>query len=182
MPGAGLKEMAWVEPSGQERPEEAGQAGYVCGLGGRMAGALMDDEEERGASVGGDTVLRLWHAAQAALPVMLPATREGPPWERVLDTADPQGKPIPCTGGQQDELQGGALVVLWTSSAAGGGRAMPGTCRCGALRPRHQSRQAADARQRHRPARGRGARAVPGPCRGRRPMRSRRPASYAMPR
>ena len=43
---------------------------------------------------------------------MLPATKEDQPWERLLDTADPQGEPLPWTGGQQYELQGRSMVVL----------------------------------------------------------------------
>jgi len=116
MPGAGLQEMAWVEPAGQAQPEEAWQAGAGRGLGERMAGECMDEGEEHGASMGGETVLWLWHAAQAAMPCTLPATREGQPWERVRETTAPPGKPIPGTGGPQDELQGSALVVLWTST------------------------------------------------------------------
>jgi hypothetical protein len=42
----------------------------------------------------------------------LPATREGELWERLLDTAAPQGMPLACTGGQQYKLQGRALAVL----------------------------------------------------------------------
>jgi len=81
-----------------------------------MAGDLIGDVDEHGEPIVGDTVLLLLNAHHEAIPFTLPATSEGQPWERLLDTADPQGKPIQCTGGQQYALQGRALVVLRTST------------------------------------------------------------------
>jgi glycogen operon protein len=57
-------------------------------------------------------MLLLLNAHYEAVPFTLPATREGELWERLLDTADPQGLPVVCTGGQQYELQGRAMTVL----------------------------------------------------------------------
>jgi hypothetical protein len=37
-------------------------------------------------------------------------------WECLLDTADPQGMPLECTGGQQYKLQGRAMAVLRTKA------------------------------------------------------------------
>ena len=114
--GEDIQDISWFEPSGQEMTEEAWNAGYVRCLGVRMAGDLIGDMDERGEPIVGDTVLLLLNAHHEAIAFTLPATREGQPWERLLDTADPQGKPIQCTGGQQYALQGRALVVLRTST------------------------------------------------------------------
>jgi glycogen operon protein len=109
--GEGIQDIAWFEPSGQEMTEEAWNAGYVRCLGVWMAGDLIGDVDEHGEPIVGDTVLLLLNAHHEVIPFTLPATREGQGWERLLDTADPQGKSISCAGGRQYELQGRALVV-----------------------------------------------------------------------
>ncbi len=60
----------------------------------------------------GDTILLLLNAHYEAIPFTLPATQEGELWERLLDTADPQGMPLAGTGEQQYKLQGRAMAVL----------------------------------------------------------------------
>jgi glycogen operon protein len=57
-------------------------------------------------------MLLLLNAHHEAIPFTLPATREGELWERLLDTADPQGMPLACTSGQQYKLPGRAMTVL----------------------------------------------------------------------
>jgi isoamylase len=112
--GADVQDIAWFDPSGQEMSEEAWQAGYVRCLGVQLAGDLIGDVDERGEPVVGDTILLLLNAHYEAIPFMLPSTRTGQPWERLFDTADPQGEPISCPGEQQYELQGRSMVVLRT--------------------------------------------------------------------
>jgi isoamylase len=62
----------------------------------------------------GDTILLLMNAHYEAIPFTLPALREGQPWERLFDTADPQGESRQSTCGQQYELQGRSMTVLRT--------------------------------------------------------------------
>src|SRR5262249_1205074 len=106
------QDISWFEPSGQEMTEEAWNAGYVRCLGVRMAGDLIGEMDEHGEPIVGDTVLLLLNAHHEAIPFTLPVTREGQPWECLLDTADPQGKPLQCTGGQQYQLQGRSMAVF----------------------------------------------------------------------
>jgi glycogen operon protein len=110
--GEGIQDLLWFEPSGQEMTEEAWNTGYARCLGVRLAGDLIGEVDERGEDIVGDTVLLLLNAHHEAIPFTLPATREGELWERLLDTADPQGMPLACTGGQQYKLQGRAMAVL----------------------------------------------------------------------
>ena len=81
-------------------------------LGYGLAGDLIGEVDERGEDIVGDTILLLLNAHHEAIPFTLPATREGELWERLLDTADPQGMPLTCAGGQQYQLQGRAMAVL----------------------------------------------------------------------
>jgi len=110
--GAGIQDISWFEPAGQEMTEEAWNTGYTRCLGVRLAGDLIGEVDERGEDIVGDTMLLLLNAHYEAIPFTLPATWEGEVWERLLDTAAPQSPPLVCTGGQQYELQGRAMAVL----------------------------------------------------------------------
>ena len=112
--GAGIQDISWFEPSGQEMTEEAWNTGYARCLGVQLAGDLIGEVDERGEDIVGDTMLLLLNAHYEAIPFALPATWEGEVWERLLDTAEPQSPPLMCTGGQQYELQGRAMAVLRT--------------------------------------------------------------------
>jgi glycogen operon protein len=113
--GEGIQDISWFDSSGQEMTEEAWNTGHMRCLGVRLAGDLIGDVDERGESVVGDTMLLLLNAHHEAIPFLLPATQEKQPWERLLDTAEPQGEPRQCPGGQQYELQGRSMVVLRSS-------------------------------------------------------------------
>ena len=73
--------------------EEAWNTGYARCLGVRLAGDLIGEMDERGEPIVGDTMLLLLNAHYEAIPFTLPALGEGQQWERLLDTADPQGMP-----------------------------------------------------------------------------------------
>jgi glycogen operon protein len=94
--------------------EDVWQAGFVRCLGVRLAGDLIGDVDERGEPIVGDTIMLLLNAHDEAIPFILPLTRDNLPWECLLDTATPQGAPLPCAGGQPYELQGRSMVVLHT--------------------------------------------------------------------
>jgi isoamylase len=112
--GAGIQDITWFEPSGQEMTEEAWNTGYVRCLGVRLAGDLIGDVDEHGEPIVGDTMLLLLNAHHEPIPFTLPATAESQSWERLLDTADPQGEPLQWTGGQPYALRGRSMVVLRT--------------------------------------------------------------------
>jgi isoamylase len=110
--GAGIQDISWFEPAGQEMTEEAWNTGYTRCLGVRLAGDLLGEVDERGEDIVGDTILLLLNAHYEAISFTLPATQEGELWERLLDTADPQSIPLTCTDGQQYTLHGRAMAVL----------------------------------------------------------------------
>jgi glycogen operon protein len=110
--GEGIQDISWFEPSGQEMTEEAWNTEYARCLGVRLAGDLIGEMDERGETIVGDTILLLLNAHHEAVPFTLPTTREGELWERLLDTADHQGMPLTCSGGQEYQLQGRAMAVM----------------------------------------------------------------------
>jgi len=123
--GAGIQDIAWFEPSGQEMTEEAWNTGYVRCLGVRLAGDLIGDVDERGEPIVGDTMLLLLNAHHEPIPFTLPAAAESQSWERLLDTADPQGEPLQWIGGQPYALRGRSMVVLRTRAQQERASALP---------------------------------------------------------
>jgi glycogen operon protein len=112
--GEGIQDISWFEPSGQEMTEESWNAGYIRCLSVRLAGDLIGEVDERGEPIVGDTILLLLNAHYEPIPFMLPTLPEGQQWERLLDTADPQGEALQYKDGQPYELQGRSMVVLRT--------------------------------------------------------------------
>ena len=93
---------------------EAWQTGYARCLGVHLPGDLIGDSDERGEPLWGDSILLLMNAHYEALPFTVPTRGEGKPWERLLDTADPQGEAMAYPAGQPYTLQGRSMVVLRT--------------------------------------------------------------------
>ena len=112
--GEGILDISWFDPSGEEMTEEAWNTGYARCLGVRWAGDLIGETDEKGDPVVGDTILLLMNAHHEAISFTLPDVKEGQQWERLLDTADPQGEPRPCPEGQPYELHGRSMAVLRT--------------------------------------------------------------------
>ncbi len=111
--GSDVKDIAWLEPSGKEMTDEAWHAPFVRCLGVRLAGDAIDDVDERGDHMTGDTLLLLMNAHHEPIPFTLPAPRpQAQRWERLVDTAAPQAASQMFNGGVAYPLQGRALAVL----------------------------------------------------------------------
>ncbi len=116
--GSDVKDISWLDPSGNEMTDEAWGAGYVKCLGVRLAGDLIGDVDERGERIVGDTLLLLLNAHHEAIPFALPAHKEGQEWELLLDTAAPDAGERVLHGGDKHDLQGRSLA-LYRIRAAG---------------------------------------------------------------
>ncbi|MBI2824978.1 MAG: glycogen debranching protein GlgX [Planctomycetia bacterium] len=87
--GAEAREIAWLEPTGKEMPDEAWNAPYVRCLGVQLFGQSID-VDEHGEMISGDTVLILFNADHAnKIPFVLPPPGTEHPWELLFDTARP---------------------------------------------------------------------------------------------
>ena len=110
--GSDIKDISFFNPSGQEMSDEDWNAGFVKCLGVRLAGDLVNDENERGEPIVGETLLILLNGHWEPIPFTLPATSEGHIWDRILDTADLSEEPRDFEGGQEYPLQDRSFVVL----------------------------------------------------------------------
>lgn len=84
--GSGVKDVCWLEPSGKEMDDDAWSAGFVRSLGVLLAGDQIDETDERGRRILGDTLLLLLNAHHEPIVFTLPAHAPGD-WELLLDTS-----------------------------------------------------------------------------------------------
>jgi isoamylase len=110
--GAEVKDIYWLDPSGREMTDEAWNAPSVRSLGVLMVGEALDEVDERGRQVTGDTLLILLNAHFEEMPFVLPKVDEGKSWLRVIDTIDAKTPETRFSGGARYPLQGRTLVAF----------------------------------------------------------------------
>jgi len=84
--GSEVKDISWLEPSGDEMTDEAWDAGFVRSLGVLLAGDQINELDERGHRIEADTFLLLLNAHHESIPFTLPKHASGW-WDLVFDTA-----------------------------------------------------------------------------------------------
>jgi glycogen operon protein len=77
-----------------------------------MVGNALDEVDEHGRQVTGDTLLILLNAHHDELPFSLPLVGDDKSWVRVVDTTEPQVEDRRFAGGTKYPLQGRALALL----------------------------------------------------------------------
>ncbi len=120
--GSNIKDISWFDPSGNEMSDEAWDAGFIKCLGVRLAGDIINDVDERGEPVVGDTLMLLMNAHWEEIPFRLPETNVEHVWEAMLDTSDSELPLRVCRGGEQYPLQGRSLALLRTTLPAEAGQ------------------------------------------------------------
>ena len=110
--GADVKDITWFEPAGKEMNDEAWNAGFVRCLGVLWAGDVIDEVDEKGEKIVGDTLLILLNAHFEPIPFQLPPAGPQPQWELLLDTADVSAEDRFMDSGQKYNLRERSLAVL----------------------------------------------------------------------
>ena len=110
--GADVKDVTWFEPAGKEMNDEAWNAGFVRCLGVLWAGDAIEEVDEKGEKIAGDTLLILLNAHHEPIAFQLPAIGSQPQWELLLDTADVAAQDHFLPGGQKYNLRERSLAVL----------------------------------------------------------------------
>ncbi len=88
--GANAPDIAWLNPDGTEMAAEQWDASHVRCFGVVLFGDSIDVDEE-GEEISGDTLLILFNADHdLTIPFHLPDIEEDAPWQRLIDTADPE--------------------------------------------------------------------------------------------
>jgi isoamylase len=112
--GSAVKDLSWFRPDGKEMMDDEWSNGFTRCLGLRLAGDAIEEMDEKGQAIVGDTFLLLLNAHHEAIPFVLPAHRARVRWEVVLDTRDwDVGRAVAAfRAGESYPLEGRALAVL----------------------------------------------------------------------
>jgi isoamylase len=110
--GAEVQDIAWLDPRGVEMTDETWASPDVRVLGVRLNGDAIQEVDERGRPITGDTLLLLLNADDVAATFVLPPLSPVERWETLFDTADPWVAPRRLHGGDRYELHGRAMAAL----------------------------------------------------------------------
>ena len=111
--GLHVKDVYWVEPSGQEMSEKSWDVGYARCFGVCWVGDAIDEVDFDGRPVIGDNILILFNAHHGPIPFTLPGGRvPGVAWELVVDTSDPNRTGTNHRPGEPYPLQDRSLAVF----------------------------------------------------------------------
>jgi len=112
--GAASKDLSWFRPDGREMGEAAWADGPRRCLGLRLAGDAIEEADDMGEPIVGDTFLVLLNAHDEGVPFILPAHVARVRWELVLDTRAwelaERGRTF--RAGDVYDLEGRSLAVL----------------------------------------------------------------------
>jgi glycogen operon protein len=86
--GGGVKDITWFEPNGREMSDEEWDASSMHGLGVRLLGTEIEEVDELGDPIAGDTLFLMFNAHHEAIAFVLPGQTPGQDWERLLDTSE----------------------------------------------------------------------------------------------
>ena len=139
--GSNVKDISFFSPSGDEMSDGDWNAGFAKCLGIRLAGDLVNDENERGEPIVGETLLILLNGHWEPIPFKLPPTLHGNVWAMLVDTAE--DKP-----NVRRDLKGPpnirCKIVRWSSSSLANQKTTGGQSRP----PRPEPRRFRDRRER----------------------------------
>jgi glycogen operon protein len=112
--GGDVKDVAWLTPEGHEMDDNAWNADFVRCVGMMLSGNAIEEVNERGEPITGDTLLVLLNAHSDEVPFSLAtidADRDWQ-WQRVYDTAEPGAQGQAFKPGTQYPLKGRSVVAL----------------------------------------------------------------------
>jgi glycogen operon protein len=110
--GGGVKDVAWLAPDGREMTDEAWNADFVRSIGMLLAGDAIEEVDERGELITGDTLLILLNAHSDKVPFTLPPIEGDGQWRRIIDTGEPFGGEFGFKPGGRFPLRGRSVVVF----------------------------------------------------------------------
>jgi glycogen operon protein len=114
--GGEVKDVAWLAPDGREMDDAAWNAGSVRSLGMLLSGTAIEEANERGEPITGDTLLVLLNGHTENVPFALPPLDADQQWHRVFDTFDPHGADKQFKTGDDYRVEGRSVVCLKLTS------------------------------------------------------------------
>jgi glycogen operon protein len=109
--GGDVKDVAWMAPDGREMNDEAWNADFVRSLGMLLAGNGIEEVDERGEPLIGDTLLILLNGHSDQVPFTMPGGADQQ-WVRVFDTSNVQLGDQRFGPGSRYPLEGRSVAVF----------------------------------------------------------------------
>jgi glycogen operon protein len=123
--GADVKDIYWLDPTGREMTDEAWNSSSARALGVLMVGDALDEVDEQGRPLRGDTPLILLNANHGEVPFALPSIGPHTAWVRMFDTIAPHVEEKRYTGDSTYPMHGRTLVLFTLSSERRADRPTP---------------------------------------------------------
>ena len=101
----GVKDIMWVDPSGNEMTDESWNSPLIRSLGVVYSGDGTGEVDERGQTITGQTLLVLMNAQNETVPFRLPPAGAGM-WQRIFDTTNPKLPEAVQAAGTAYDLKG----------------------------------------------------------------------------
>jgi len=117
--GANIKDISWLTPQGVEMTDESWNAEAVRSLGVLLAGTAIDEFDDRGRTIVGNTLLLLMNAHHETTPFVLPPSGSDYRWVRLFDTVNADAPEARFVGGRRYPLHARSVVVFRLDKFAG---------------------------------------------------------------
>ncbi len=114
--GAEVVDINWLDPTGAEMTDDMWNSPEVRGLGVRLNGDAIQEVDERGERIAGDTLLLILNAGDRPLSFVLPPTTVIERWDTLVDTGEPWQPPRRLRAGDRYDLPAHAMAVLKLSN------------------------------------------------------------------
>jgi glycogen operon protein len=108
----GIKDLLWLNPSGQEMSDEEWEQAFARCLGVFFAGSGLTEMDERGRPLVDDNMLILLSSHHEEIPFKIPELPIEGSWEVAFDTSDPKRKGSWFAPGDEYPLANRSLAVL----------------------------------------------------------------------
>ncbi len=117
--GGNVKDITWFEPGGREMSDRVWSSDHVRHLGVRLVGTEIEETDEQGQPIEGDTLFVMFSAHPEPIRFVLPRHEPEQHWERILDTSLTDWSHRLTMDGAEYQLAGRSVAVFRIVAASG---------------------------------------------------------------
>ncbi|RMH25848.1 MAG: glycogen debranching enzyme GlgX [Planctomycetota bacterium] len=110
--GRGVKDVAWFRPDGAEMTDADWRRPHCGCLGVRLSGDQMDETDEQGEPLVGDTLFVIYSAHDEPIDFLIDGQGRGERWRLIYDTGRPDATDTEHDGGDAYETLPRSVVVF----------------------------------------------------------------------
>ncbi len=110
--GSDIKDITWLDVDGTEMSDVSWNAPHVQSLGVLLAGDAIQETDEHGERIVGDTLLLLMNASHEDVTFTLPSHKDDMYWELAIDTYDEHAETRALDGKKELKIRSRSLAVL----------------------------------------------------------------------